>query len=61
MPYPCRAHAALCRGLEKSFSEWHGRGMACVNQTLEYLLLFCILQAYKRSERAAHPLICPYN
>jgi hypothetical protein len=21
---PCHAHAALCRGLEKSLSEWHG-------------------------------------
>jgi hypothetical protein len=40
MPY--HAHAALCRGLEKSLSERHGRGMArarhgrgmtCVNQT----------------------------
>jgi hypothetical protein len=27
------AHAALCCGLEKSLSEQHGRGMACVNQT----------------------------
>jgi hypothetical protein len=33
-------HVALCRGLEKSLSErhgrgmaWHGREMACVNQT----------------------------
>jgi hypothetical protein len=25
---PCRALAALCRGLEKSLSERHGRGMA---------------------------------
>jgi hypothetical protein len=32
-PCPCRAHAALCRGLEKSLSERHGRGMAYVNQT----------------------------
>jgi hypothetical protein len=24
---PCHAHAALCRGLEKSLSERHGRGM----------------------------------
>jgi hypothetical protein len=39
---PLRAHAALCRGLEKLLSERHGRGMApvrhgrgmaCVNQT----------------------------
>jgi hypothetical protein len=39
---PCHAHAALCRGVEKSLSERHGRGMAlaqhvrgmaCVNQT----------------------------
>jgi hypothetical protein len=29
----CHAHAALCRGLEKSLSEWHGCGMSCVNQT----------------------------
>jgi hypothetical protein len=27
----CHAHAALCRGLEKSLSERHGHGMACVN------------------------------
>jgi hypothetical protein len=49
MPCPCCANAALCCGLEKSLSErhgrgkaralhgmgvaWHGRGMACVNQT----------------------------
>jgi hypothetical protein len=26
--YACLAHAALCRGLEKSLSERHGRGMA---------------------------------
>jgi hypothetical protein len=25
---PCHAHAALFSGLEKSLSEWHGRGMA---------------------------------
>jgi hypothetical protein len=40
--FPCRAHAVLCRGLEKSLSEWfgqsmegtrHGHGIACVNQT----------------------------
>jgi hypothetical protein len=39
---PCHAYASLCRGLEKSLSERHGRGMArarhgrdmaCVNQT----------------------------
>jgi predicted ArsR family transcriptional regulator len=24
---PCHAHAALCRSLEKSLSERHGRGM----------------------------------
>jgi hypothetical protein len=27
MPYPCRAHTALCCGLEKSFSEQLGLGM----------------------------------
>jgi hypothetical protein len=27
MPCPCRAHAAMCCGLEKSLSERHGRGM----------------------------------
>jgi hypothetical protein len=26
--HTCHAHAALCRGLEKSLSEWHGRGIA---------------------------------
>jgi hypothetical protein len=31
--HTCHAHAALCRGLEKSLSGRHGRGMACVNQT----------------------------
>jgi hypothetical protein len=31
--HTCSAHAALCRGLEKSLSERRGRGMACVNQT----------------------------
>jgi hypothetical protein len=25
---PCRSPAALCRGLEKSLSKWHGRGTA---------------------------------
>jgi hypothetical protein len=28
MPRPCRAHAALCRGLEKSLLERYGHGMA---------------------------------
>jgi hypothetical protein len=27
MQFPCRSHAALCRGLERSLSERHGRGM----------------------------------
>jgi hypothetical protein len=27
---PCHAHAALCRGLDKSLSERHGRGKAQV-------------------------------
>jgi hypothetical protein len=40
--HTCHAHAALCRGLEKSLLErdgrgmtrtWHGRDMECVNQT----------------------------
>jgi hypothetical protein len=40
--HTCHAHSALCRGLDKSLSERHGRGktrvrhrrgMACVNQT----------------------------
>jgi hypothetical protein len=26
--HTCHAHAALCRGLEKSLSEGHGRGIA---------------------------------
>jgi hypothetical protein len=42
MPIPCRSHAVLCRGLEKSLSERHGHsiararhghGMTFVNQT----------------------------
>jgi hypothetical protein len=28
MPFPRRSHAALCRALERSLSERHGRGMA---------------------------------
>jgi hypothetical protein len=24
--HTCHAHAALCRGLEKPLTEWHGRG-----------------------------------
>jgi hypothetical protein len=43
--HTCHAHTALCGGLEKSLSERHGhgmartrhgRGMACVNQTLPH-------------------------
>jgi hypothetical protein len=30
--HTCHAHAALCCGIEKSLSERHGHGMACVNQ-----------------------------
>ena len=42
MPCPCRAHAVLCRGFDKSLSEPHGRstawalqvhGVASVDQT----------------------------
>ena len=42
MPCPCRSPAVLCRGLEKSLSEQHGRStagarhghvMVCVNKT----------------------------
>ena len=42
---PCRAHAMLCRGLEKNgmVREWHGRGMASVNQTR----LHCVNQMGK--------------
>jgi hypothetical protein len=45
MPCPFRAHVALCRGLEKSLlerhgrgmaRERHGRGMACVNQARQH-------------------------
>jgi hypothetical protein len=32
--HTCRAMP--CRGLEKSLSEQHGRGMVCVNQTWLY-------------------------
>jgi hypothetical protein len=53
---PCHAHAALCRGLEKSLSEWHGRGMArerhgrgvaCVNQTRTH----CVNQVGKTQSK----------
>jgi hypothetical protein len=30
---PCHGHTALCRGLEKSLSEWHGLSMARVNHS----------------------------
>jgi hypothetical protein len=48
----CHAHAALCRGLEKSLSERHGRGMAgrgmaCVNQTR----LHCVNQMGKTNSK----------
>jgi hypothetical protein len=33
LAHTCHAHAVLCRGLEKLLAEWHGRGMAGVNQT----------------------------
>jgi hypothetical protein len=50
---PCHSHAALCRGLQKSLSERHGRGMAwerhrrgmaCVNQTRPH----CVNQLGKK-------------
>jgi hypothetical protein len=44
---PCHAHAALCHGLEKSLSEWHGRGMACVNQTRPH----CVNQTGKTQSK----------
>jgi hypothetical protein len=49
---PCHAHTALCRDLEKSLSERHGRGMArvrhwrsmaCENQTRPH----CVYQMRK--------------
>jgi hypothetical protein len=59
MPCPNRAHAVLCRGLEKSLSErqgwsteWarHGHGMANVNLTLPH----CVNQMGKtQSKRLA--------
>jgi hypothetical protein len=48
--HTCHAHAALCRGLEKSLSERHGRGMACVDQTRPH----CVNQMGKtQSKRLA--------
>jgi hypothetical protein len=60
--HTCHAHAALCRGLEKSLSERHGcgmtrarhgRGMACVNQTRPH----CVNQMGKTQSKplAARP------
>jgi hypothetical protein len=65
---PCRSHAALCRGLEKSLSEWHGRGMAwklhgrgmaCVNRTRPH----CVNQIGKTQckplvERHGNGMVC---
>jgi hypothetical protein len=54
---PCHAHAALCRGLEKSLSEQHGRrmaraqhgrGMLCVIQTR----LHCVNQMGKTQSKS---------
>jgi hypothetical protein len=42
---PC--HAALCCSLEKSFSEWHGHGMARVNQTWQQ----CVNQTGKTQSK----------
>jgi hypothetical protein len=44
---PCHAHASLCGGLEKSLSEWHGRGMACVNQRRPH----CVIQMGKTQSK----------
>jgi hypothetical protein len=53
---PCHAHTALCRGLEKSLSERHGRGMArtrhgrgiaYVNQTRPH----CVNQMGKKQSK----------
>jgi hypothetical protein len=56
-------HAALCRGLENSLSERHGRGMArarhgrgmeCVNQTRPH----CVNQMGKTQSK---PLVAPHG
>jgi hypothetical protein len=56
LTHTCHAHAALCRGLEKSLSERHnrskararhGRGMACVTQTR----LHCVNQMGKTQSK----------
>jgi hypothetical protein len=44
---PCRSHAALCHGPERSLSERHGHGMACVNQTR----LHCVKQMGKTQSK----------
>jgi hypothetical protein len=45
--HTCHAHASLCRGIEKSLSERHGRGMAYVNQTRPH----CVNQMRKTQSR----------
>jgi hypothetical protein len=54
--HTCHAHAALCRGLEKSLSERqdrgiararNGRGMACVKQTRPH----CVNQVGKTQSK----------
>jgi hypothetical protein len=50
---PCRAHVVLCRSLEKSLLERHGRGMVCVNQTRPH----CVNQvgnAHSKHSAARH-------
>jgi hypothetical protein len=52
---PCHAHAVLCHGLEKSLQNsivvaWHGRGMACANQTWSH----CVNQMGKTQ---SNPLV----
>jgi hypothetical protein len=55
MPCQCRAHAALCLGLEKSLSERNGRGMACVNHTRPHCVnQMAKTQSYPLAARHRH-------
>jgi hypothetical protein len=54
MQCPYRAPVVACRGLEKSLSERHGSGMACVNQTRPH----CVNQMGKTQSK---PLAARYG
>jgi hypothetical protein len=47
--HTCHAHAALCRGLEKSLSEGHGGGMARARHGVNQTRPHCVNQMGKNT------------